>query len=54
MKVIADLLDHELENNPDGQVQFVDGQPVDSVSNPFALTWSSGGSSWPTAGRSTS
>jgi hypothetical protein len=40
VKVIADLLKHELKNNPDGQVQFVDGEPVDALSNPFGLTWS--------------
>jgi len=40
VKVIADLMKYELKHNPDGQVQFVDGKPVDSVSNPFAMTWS--------------
>ena len=40
VKVIADLLEFELEANPDGQVQFVDGEPVDALSNPFAMTWS--------------
>ncbi|HET6168377.1 MAG TPA: ScyD/ScyE family protein [Marmoricola sp.] len=40
VKVIADLMKYELKNNPDGQVQFVNGQPVDSISNPFAMTWS--------------
>ena len=35
---IANLLTYELKHNPDGQVQFVDGQPVDSLSNPFAMT----------------
>ena len=35
---IADLLDWELKHNPDGQVQFVDGKPVDALSNPFAMT----------------
>jgi hypothetical protein len=39
-KVIADLLKYELAHNPDGQVQFVDGKPVDSVSNPFSMTMS--------------
>ncbi len=39
-KVIANLLRYELRHNPDGQVQFVDGQPVDALSNPFAMTWS--------------
>ncbi len=33
----VDLEAYELANNPDGQVQFVDGQPVDSLSNPFAV-----------------
>jgi hypothetical protein len=37
-KPIADLLQWELDHNPDGQVQFVDGQPVDALSNPFAMT----------------
>jgi outer membrane protein assembly factor BamB len=32
-----DLLEYELANNPDGQVQFVDGAPVDALSNPFAV-----------------
>ncbi|MGY1641704.1 ScyD/ScyE family protein [Geodermatophilus sp. SYSU D00703] len=32
-----DTLAYELENNPDGQTQFVDGAPVDALSNPFAL-----------------
>ena len=39
-KVIANLLRYELKHNPDGQVQFVKGKPVDSLSNPFAMTWS--------------
>lgn len=39
-KVIANLLHYELKHNPDGQVQFVDGKPVDALSNPFAMTWS--------------
>ncbi len=38
--VIANLLRYELRHNPDGQVQFVDGKPVDALSNPFAMTWS--------------
>ena len=37
-KVIADLLKYELARNPDGQVQLVDGKPVDSLSNPFSMT----------------
>jgi hypothetical protein len=40
VKVIANLLRYELKHNPDGQVQFVNGQPVDALSNPFAMTWS--------------
>jgi hypothetical protein len=39
-KVIANLLRYELNHNPDGQVQFVNGEPVDALSNPFAMTWS--------------
>jgi hypothetical protein len=39
-KVLADLLKYELAHNPDGQVQFVDGKPVDALSNPFAMTMS--------------
>jgi hypothetical protein len=40
VKVIADLMKYELKHNPDGQVQFVNGQPVDALSNPFSMTWS--------------
>jgi hypothetical protein len=40
VKVIANLMRHELRHNPDRQVQFVDGEPVDALSNPFAMTWS--------------
>lgn len=40
VKVIANLLRYERLHNPDGQVQFVNGKPVDSLSNPFAMTWS--------------
>ncbi|MCW2785272.1 MAG: hypothetical protein JWP74_1789 [Marmoricola sp.] len=43
VKVIADLLTYELHHNPDGQVQFVNGHPVDALSNPFAMTWSKRG-----------
>ncbi|MGS0686549.1 ScyD/ScyE family protein [Nakamurella sp. GG22] len=32
---LADLRAYELKANPDGQVQFVDGVPVDALSNPF-------------------
>lgn len=39
-KVIADLLKYELDHNPDGQVQFVDGKPVDALSNPFSMNLS--------------
>jgi hypothetical protein len=39
-KVIADLLKYELAHNPDGQVQLVDGKPVDALSNPFSMTMS--------------
>ena len=38
--MIADLGKYELAHNPDGQVQFVDGKPVDALSNPFAMTMS--------------
>ena len=35
---LADLLDHELEFNPDGQTQFgPDGEPLDTLSNPFSV-----------------
>jgi hypothetical protein len=40
VKVIANLQKYELNHNPDGQVQFVDGHPVDALSNPFSMTWS--------------
>lgn len=33
--LFKDLLAFELANNPDQQTQFVNGQPVDSVSNPY-------------------
>ncbi|CAN5569616.1 hypothetical protein BH10ACT10_BH10ACT10_19420 [soil metagenome] len=39
-KVLANLLKYELAHNPDGQVQFVDGKPVDALSNPFSMTMS--------------
>jgi hypothetical protein len=32
-----DLLKYELKHNPDRQTQFVDGQPVDTLSNPFSV-----------------
>jgi outer membrane protein assembly factor BamB len=34
---VIDTLEYELANNPDGQVQLVDGGLVDSLSNPFAV-----------------
>jgi hypothetical protein len=34
-RLLADLMAYELANNPDGQIQFVEGQPVDALSNPF-------------------
>jgi hypothetical protein len=40
VKVIANLMHYELKHNPDGQKQFVNGKPVDALSNPFAMTWS--------------
>ncbi len=40
VKVIADLLAYEMRHNPDGQVQLVDGQPVDALSNPFSMNLS--------------
>ena len=36
-RVLADLLAYERRANPDGQVQFVGGKPVDALSNPFSL-----------------
>lgn len=34
--MFADLTAHELEHNPDGQIQFgPDGQPLDALSNPY-------------------
>jgi hypothetical protein len=37
VQVIANLLRYELAHNPDGQVQFVKGKPVDALSNPFSM-----------------
>ncbi len=38
VRVLADLLAYELENNPDGQVQFNPaGEPYDALANPFAM-----------------
>ena len=34
---LADLAAYERRFNPDGQVQFVNGKPVDALSNPFSL-----------------
>lgn len=34
---VVDTLEYELAENPDGQVQFVDGAPVDALSNPFSV-----------------
>lgn len=36
--MLANLLRYELRKNPDGQTQFVDGEPVDALSNPYAIT----------------
>ena len=38
-EVVADLEAYELENNPDGQLQFdpETGEPLDALSNPFAV-----------------
>lgn len=38
VRVLADLMKYELKHNPDGQVQFVKGKPVDALSNPFGIT----------------
>jgi hypothetical protein len=37
VRVIANLLTYELRHNPDGQRQFVNGKPVDALSNPFSM-----------------
>ena len=37
VREVYDLLEYELANNPDGQVQFVDGAPVDALSIPFSV-----------------
>lgn len=43
-EVIADLEQFELDNNPDGQTQFdPDGNPLDALSNPFAVIAQKGG-----------
>jgi hypothetical protein len=36
-RVLADLMAYERRVNPDRQVQFVGGKPVDALSNPFSL-----------------
>jgi hypothetical protein len=36
-KVLANLEKYELAHNPDRQVQFVNGKPVEALSNPFSL-----------------
>lgn len=37
--VLADLMQYELDHNPDGQAQFDEhGNPYDALSNPFAIT----------------
>lgn len=36
-RVLADLLRYETRHNPDGQVQLVDGRPVDALANPFSV-----------------
>jgi hypothetical protein len=43
VEVLADLAKYELDHNPDGQVQFVDGKPVDALSNPFSMLRTSRG-----------
>jgi hypothetical protein len=43
VKVLADLAQYELDHNPDGQVQFVHGKPVDALSNPFSMLRTSRG-----------
>ena len=40
VKVLANLERYELRHNPDGQVQFVKGVPVDALSNPFSMNLS--------------
>ena len=37
VKVLKNLLTYELNHNPDGQKQFVDGEPPDTLSNPFSV-----------------
>jgi hypothetical protein len=39
VRVLADLMQYELDRNPDRQVQFgPDGAPYDALSNPFSMT----------------
>lgn len=40
VKVLANLERYELNHNPDGQVQFVNGEPPDTISNPFSMNLS--------------
>jgi hypothetical protein len=44
--LVADLEAYELEHNPDGQLQFdpETGEPLDALSNPFAMTAAPDGS----------
>ena len=43
-KALADLMAHELAENPDGQRQFGDdGAPLDALSNPFSVLAGRGG-----------
>ena len=46
-QLLADLLAYELANNPDGQLQFdpTTNEPLDALSNPFAVTKAEGGRS---------
>jgi hypothetical protein len=37
LRVLANLEKYELAHNPDRQVQFVNGKPVDALSNPFSV-----------------
>jgi hypothetical protein len=44
VRVLADLMAYELENNPDGQVQFdPSGAPFDALSNPFSMIYTKWG-----------
>ena len=37
VRVLADLLAYELKHNPDRQKQYVNGKPVETLANPFAM-----------------